>query len=236
MFVLSWTLLSLNLKPDTTGNYLVAFLARHPSDNKRTDDDARWLTEWHAYSIGTDNIPDFGQQVLFHRLRKPPLDKYRLWTDTILISDSNCCLSGPFHFEARHDVLNPCNYIARDQWLLLHSFCSVSSVVPPILFPAAATPINPSSKTPDQNIQSHFQINNLRKKINVYLSCSTSPLKFATSIITFDFRHSFFTKHHSASRYNCFVCVTFLLWYMYPLLVHPTSTYTYYLRAQLLVL
>ena len=31
----------LNIKPNTTGNYLVAFLDRHPGDNKKTDDDAR---------------------------------------------------------------------------------------------------------------------------------------------------------------------------------------------------
>ena len=96
--------------------------------------------------MGADNIPDFGQRVLFHSLRKPPLDKYRLWTDNIPLSDPNCYFSGAFHFEARHDVLNPWNYIARDQWLLLYSLCSVSSVVSPI-FPAATTPINPSAST-----------------------------------------------------------------------------------------
>ena len=108
--------------------------------------DARWWPEWYEYTIGTDNIPDFGQRVLFHPLRKPPLDKYRLWTDTIPLSDPNYYLSGPFHFEVRHDILNPCNYIARDQWLLLHSICSVSSVVPPILSSAATTAINLSTK------------------------------------------------------------------------------------------
>ena len=146
---------SLKLNPNTTGNYLVAFLARHPSDNKKTDDDARWWPEWHEYTIGNDNIPDFGQRVLFHPLRKPPLAKYRLWTDTIPLSDPNCYLSGPFHFEARHDVVNPCNYIARDQWLLLHSICSISSVVPPILSSAATTTINPSPKT---SAQSHTSV------------------------------------------------------------------------------
>ena len=141
---------SLKLNPNITCNYLVALLARHPCDNKKIDDDARWWPEWHEYTIGTDNIPDFGQRVLFHPLRKPPLDKYRLWTDTIPLSGPNCYLSSPFHFEARHDVLNPCNYIARDQWLLLHSICSVSSVVPPMLSPAATTNINPSTKTSAQ--------------------------------------------------------------------------------------
>ena len=72
------------------------------------------------------------------------------WTKTIPLSDSNCYLSGPFHFEVRHDVLNQCNYIARDQWLLLHSLCSLSSIIFPILSPTAITPINPSVKTPVQ--------------------------------------------------------------------------------------
>ena len=72
------------------------------------------------------------------------------WTKTIPLSDSNCYLFGPFHFEVRHDVLNQCNYIARDQWLLVHSLCSLSSIIPPILSPTAITPISPSAKTPVQ--------------------------------------------------------------------------------------
>ena len=50
---------SLDLQPETTGHYLVAFLARHPRDKQRTDDFARWWPEWHEYTIGADNIPDF---------------------------------------------------------------------------------------------------------------------------------------------------------------------------------
>ena len=68
--------------------------------------------------------------MLFNPLRKPNLSKFRLWTDTVPLTDSNCYLQGPFHFESRHDVLTPCNYIARDQWLLLLSSCSVSGIVP----------------------------------------------------------------------------------------------------------
>ena len=142
---------SLDLQPETTGHYLVAFLARHPRDKQLTDDFARWWPEWHEYTIGADNIPDFGQRVLFHPLRKPNLSKFRLWTDTVPLSDPNCYLQGPFDFESRNDVLNPCNYVARDQWLLLASSCSVSGIVPPLLSPNPAdsnapSPINTSNK------------------------------------------------------------------------------------------
>ena len=57
---------SLDLQPESTSNYLVAFLARHPADTQKTDDQARWWPEWHEFTIGADNILDFGQRILFH--------------------------------------------------------------------------------------------------------------------------------------------------------------------------
>ena len=124
---------SLDLQPETSGHHLVALLTRHPSDKQQTDDLVRWWPKWHEYTIGADNIPDFDQRVLFHPLRNPNLFKFRLWTDTVRLTNSNCYLQGLFDFEYRNDVLNPCNYVACDQWLLLDSSCSVSGIVPSLL-------------------------------------------------------------------------------------------------------
>ena len=122
-------------------------MACRPSDKNKTDNSTCWWFEWNEYTIGTDNISDFGHRVFFHPLRKLDLAKFRLWTDLILLTDTNCYLFGSFHFEARNDTLNPCNYIARDQWLLHSSSCSVFGVVPPFLSSVAINLINPSAIT-----------------------------------------------------------------------------------------
>ena len=125
--------LELNLDPVNTGHYLCSFLARHPSDNKKKDNVARWWPEWHEYTTGDDNIPIFGKRVLFHPHRKPDLAKHRLWTDTVPLSNPNCFLSGPFSFEARQDVIHPCNFVARSLWEHLFTVCSAYGIVPPTL-------------------------------------------------------------------------------------------------------
>ena len=139
---------SLDLQPETTCHYLVEFLARHSSDKQQIDDLARWWPNLHEYTIGDDNIPDLGQRVLFHPLRKPSLSKFCIWTDTVPLTDSNCYLQELFDFESRNDVLNSCNYVAHDQLLLLDSSCSVSGIVPPLLSKNPAD----SNATPPVNI------------------------------------------------------------------------------------
>ena len=98
-----------------------------------------------------------------------------------------------------------------------------------VSFPPFSQPLPLLSTHPSalslRNIQSFFQLNHLRKKINVYLRWSTSPSKFTTSVITFFFDVLFSVKHHFSSLYNFF---TILLWHLYPSLVSPTSTYIYH--------
>ena len=90
-----WTLDLIRLfnkcKKGTTSSLV---LARYDSDKSNF-----LMMDWSVErigSIGADNIPDFGQRVLFHPLRKPNLSKFRLWTDTVPLTYSNCYLQGPF--------------------------------------------------------------------------------------------------------------------------------------------
>ena len=125
--------LELVLDPLNTGHYLCSFLARHSSDNEKKDNATRWWPEWYEYTIGADNIPIFGKRVLFQPHRKSDLAKHRLWTDTVPLSNPNCFLSGSFSFEARHDIIHPCNFVARSLWEHLFTNCSAYGIVPPTL-------------------------------------------------------------------------------------------------------
>ena len=81
-----------------------------------------------------DNIPDFGKLVHFDPLRKPDFPKFRLWTDTVPLADTNCYLFRPLYFETRQGIVQPYNYLARQKCRLLYSLCSSSGIVPPPLF------------------------------------------------------------------------------------------------------
>ena len=110
------------------------FVSRPTSESHETKDDvSRLWPDWHEYTIGSDNIPVLGKRVLFHPKRKPNLVKHRLCTDTVLLSSSNCFLLGPISFEARHDILNPCNFVGRIHWEHLLTLCSARGIVPPSL-------------------------------------------------------------------------------------------------------
>ena len=63
----------LKMNPETTGDYHVNFLARHPNDTRLCDDKDRWWPEWHEYKLDSDNIPVYGARVLFSSKRKPDL-------------------------------------------------------------------------------------------------------------------------------------------------------------------
>ena len=48
------------MKLETTGDYHVTFLSRHPSDNHLCDDNARWWPLWYEYILDEKNILVYG--------------------------------------------------------------------------------------------------------------------------------------------------------------------------------
>ena len=100
---------------------------------KTNDDVSRWWPEWNEHTTGSDSIPLFGKRVPFHSNRKPDLAKHRLWTDPVPLSSSNCFLLGPIYFEARHDILNSCNFVGRVHWEHLLTLCFARGIILPSL-------------------------------------------------------------------------------------------------------
>ena len=123
----------LKMNPETTGDYHVNFLARHPDDTHLCDDKARWWPEWHEYKLDSNNIPVYGARVLFSPKRKPNLKKYMLWSDSVTLTDSNYFIHGPFNYDAHTDVIQSKQHVALTHWEFLLSFCCQFSIVPPTL-------------------------------------------------------------------------------------------------------
>ena len=65
----------LQLDPETTADYHVPFLSRHPSDNNLCDDETRWWPLWYDYVLDKDDVPVYGARILFGPTRKPDLTK-----------------------------------------------------------------------------------------------------------------------------------------------------------------
>ena len=63
----------LNMHPDTTCDYHVTCLARHPDNTHLCDDKSRWRPEWYEYKVDDKNVPVYGGHILFSPKRKPNL-------------------------------------------------------------------------------------------------------------------------------------------------------------------
>ena len=55
--------LHLQMESETTGDYHVTFLSRHPSDNTLRDDAACWWPLWYTYILDKNNVPFYGARL-----------------------------------------------------------------------------------------------------------------------------------------------------------------------------
>ena len=98
--------------PDTTGDYHVTFLARHPDDNYLCDDKVRWWPELHKYQLDDNNIPVYGARILCSPKRKPNLKKFMYWSDSLHITDTKYFIHIPFNFDAHDGIIQPNQHVA----------------------------------------------------------------------------------------------------------------------------
>ena len=145
-----WYLVTVDLEQSlrirsTPGQYYVHFLCRHPNDSSESDADARWWPEWHEYTE-SNNIIDYGRQVLVYPGACPDATKYIAWADVVNLTDPNTSLLGPFDFQ--DESVNPPSrspsfrqYVPTDIWQQLHRLCVATGTQPPILsMPSPAQP------------------------------------------------------------------------------------------------
>ena len=108
---------------ETTGDYHVNFLAQHPDDTHLCDDKARWWPERHEYKLDNDNI-----RAIFAKTETKS-EKYMLWSNSVILTDSNYFIQGPFNYDAHTDVIHPKQHVALTHWEFLLAASLVLSLL-----------------------------------------------------------------------------------------------------------
>ena len=71
--------------------------------------------------------------MLFLPKRKPNLNKYMLWSDSVHLTDPKYFIYGPFFYDAHDDIIQPKQHIILTHWEFPLSFFNQFSIVPSIL-------------------------------------------------------------------------------------------------------
>jgi len=94
---------TMEVNPDvlSNGNYWCMFLAKHPEDNKRSDEFSRWWLEWYRYTwCKKSNDVVYGDRILIRPSSTPDSTKFVQWAIELhLAGQETCNLVGPFNFE-----------------------------------------------------------------------------------------------------------------------------------------
>ena len=83
--------------------------------------------------LDDQNIPVYGTRILFGPKRKPNLNKYILWTDSVQLTDLSCYIHGLFNFDSRSDIISANQFIALNHWEFLLTSCNALVIVPSII-------------------------------------------------------------------------------------------------------
>ena len=84
------TTLELNKDSTNIDSYHCVFLARHPSDIKKSDEFSRFWPEWHKYTrCSKTNQILFGDRYHIHPNQNPDKDKFIQWSDMIPLCSKN---------------------------------------------------------------------------------------------------------------------------------------------------
>ena len=126
---------TLEVNPDFASNGLFwcVFLARHPSDHKRSDEYCRWWPDWYKFThcIKTNDMI-YGDRVLIRPNTTPCSTKFVQWAALLpLRSQDSISLAGPFTFEP----ITPSNRVRQkveySNWLILIDACTMLGITPP---------------------------------------------------------------------------------------------------------
>ena len=132
------------LNPTHTNKYWCIFHAKHPSDNKKSDETGRWWPLWHKYTFDEPtNMIIYGDRILFRPNMTPNADKYIQWAEDINLHDVT--LFGPFDFDPINATNRTRNIVSLKHWRKLKELCIDHHLIPPT-FGAKSSHI-PSKKT-----------------------------------------------------------------------------------------
>ena len=117
----------------SNGRYYCTFLAKHPSDNHKSDEFSRFWPDWYKYTKDKNGIISYGCRTLFAPHINPDHTKYIEWATEIQLHDRTNILLGPFDFEKITTTNRTRQKVHHDQWVSCHEQCLDHNLVPPTL-------------------------------------------------------------------------------------------------------
>ena len=123
----------INPLAQTNGKYWCMFLAKHPEDNKTSDEYSRWWPEWYRYThCKESNDVIYGDRILIRPSSTPDSSKFVQWAMELqLIGQGNCSFVGPFDFEDINASNRMRQKISRSHWTRLQNICNIHGILPP---------------------------------------------------------------------------------------------------------
>ena len=128
---------TLELNPDFASNhfYWCVFLARHPSDHKKSDKLYWWCPAWYRYTTCEEtNEITYGKRVLIRTNNIPCSTNFFQWATLLpLRGKDTITLVGPFSFEIITESNRVCQRVHMSNWYLLIEACNLFGISPPSL-------------------------------------------------------------------------------------------------------
>ena len=119
----------------TDSLYWCVFLARHPDDNKKSDELCRWWPDWYRYKtcVQTNDII-YGDRILIRPNAIPCKTKFIQWATLLtLCGPDTVSLAGPFNFEAVDESNRVRQKVHHSHWSLLIDACALFGITPPTI-------------------------------------------------------------------------------------------------------
>jgi hypothetical protein len=124
----------LNAQYQTNGKYYCSFLAKHRSDNSKSDEFSRWWNDWYTYHRCKEtDVIIYDKRVAIPPNQTPDSSKYIEWADLVDLTAPNTILHGPFGFQPLSDSNRTRSTVAKSNWIKLQRKCLENNILPPTL-------------------------------------------------------------------------------------------------------
>ena len=113
-----------------------SFYQRHPKDNGKSNNRARWWPEWREIEWNNDKTSfEYGQRIIKSPRYCGDQNRNAVWGTHINFHDNATLLHGPFDFLPRTDDRAGSCFIDDKHWMRLVDICRARNLNPPKLCP-----------------------------------------------------------------------------------------------------
>lgn len=113
------------------------FLAKHPNDEKKTDEFSRWWPDWYRYTTNNQGQVVYGDRILIRPSVTPSSSEkfVQRATDLPIVEATDHVLLRPFDFELLSEYNRTLQKIHILQWTKLIEICLDIGMLPPTIGP-----------------------------------------------------------------------------------------------------